>query len=36
LFVHPNARPSPHLRASILCDKYHLRIRRGLSCWFGS
>lgn len=36
LFVHPNARPSPHLRASILCDKYHLQIRRGLSYWLGS
>ncbi len=35
LFVHPNVRPSPYIRALIQCEKYRLRIRRGLSYWFG-
>ena len=36
LFVHLNAKPRPHVRAWILCEKYRLRIKRGLSDWFGS
>jgi FkbM family methyltransferase len=36
LFVHLNAKPRPHVRASILCGKYRLRFKRGLSRWFGS
>jgi FkbM family methyltransferase len=36
LFVHLNAKPRPHVRTWILCEKYRLRIKRGLSGWFGS
>ncbi len=36
LFVHLNAKPRPHVRTWILFEKYRLRIKRGLSGWFGS
>jgi len=36
LFVHPNVRPSPAMRALVLCEKYRRQAKRGLSHWFGS
>ena len=33
LFVHPDASLSPRVRASVLFEKYHLRIRKGLTRW---
>ena len=35
LFVHPNVRPSPYMRALIQYEKYKLRIGRGLPYRFG-
>jgi FkbM family methyltransferase len=35
LFVHPNVRPSPYIRALIQCEKYKLRVGRRLSSRFG-
>jgi hypothetical protein len=35
LVVHPAARLSLRLRVLVFFEKYHLRVRRGLSYWIG-